>query len=317
MRILALLLVLSGCGNRHDGPSRSDETEAEAPWEEGLAKFAQGKRIVSHSSGTMRVSGAGDVNGDGFDDVLVADSTDTQNGLSVGAVHIFLGGPLGIDRASEMKLIPSAAPAGSLVGMTPSRAGDVNGDGYDDVIVGIPRNDAGAAYVYLGSASGIDPDSEILLTSLEGAENDYFGCSVSGAGDLNGDGYDDVVVGASMVDSRMVDSRGSAYVFLGSVDGVVPSSEIQYVEPDGERRHRFGSSVSGAGDIDGDGFDDVIIGSQHISLVRDGLMSTMAAPLGSNGSRGWAFRRPMGMSSRRSATPLRAPGTSTETAWTM
>ena len=134
-------------------------------------------------------------------------------------------------------------------------AGDTNGDGYDDVIVGAYRYDdiTGRAYVYAGSAVGV---SSTATTTLDGeAVDSCFGYSVAGAGDTNGDGYDDVIVGAMNYDSI----RGRAYVYDGSATGVssTVATTLQGESIDSE----YGRSVSGAGDVDGDGYDDVIIGA--------------------------------------------------------
>jgi hypothetical protein len=93
--------------------------------------------------------------------------------------------------------------ANDYFGTSAASAGDVNGDGYDDVIVGANRNDdgglgAGKAYLYLGSSSGISASASWTATGE--AAGDYFGYSVASAGDVNGDGYDDVIVSAHLND---------------------------------------------------------------------------------------------------------------------
>jgi hypothetical protein len=142
-------------------------------------------------------------------------------------------------------------------GWTVSGAGDVNGDGYDDVIVGAPAETGGAlssgkAYVFSGNGGA-------LLYSLQSPNAEdagYFGSSVSGAGDVNADMYDDVVVGAEIEDGGAVDA-GRAYVFSGDGGGLLYTLESPYPESDGH----FGFSVSGAGDVDGNGHADVMVGA--------------------------------------------------------
>ena len=106
--------------------------------------------------------------------------------------------------------------AGDLFGYSVSRAGDVNGDGYSDIIVGANGNDAGGnnagrAYIYFGGAS-MDNTADVILTGE--AAGDYFGYSVSTAGDVNGDGYSDVIVGAYLNDAGGSDA-GRAYIYFG------------------------------------------------------------------------------------------------------
>ena len=155
----------------------------------------------------------------------------------------------------------SSAPTSNLLGTTTSsyfgasvsRAGDVNGDGYDDVIVGAYgySSNAGRAYVYHGASGGV---STSVTTTLSGpASESYFGASVSDAGDLNQDGYGDVVVGAYGYSS----SAGVVTTYSGANSGI--SSTVTDTLS-GETSAAFGRSVSGAGDVDGDGWDDVLVG---------------------------------------------------------
>ena len=139
----------------------------------------------------------------------------------------------------------------SHFGWTVSDAGDVNNDGYDDVIVGAEgyNSSTGRAYIYFGS-SLIDNTADVVLTG-EKKEN-YFGRYLSEAGDVNNDGYDDVIVGAPFFDS----DHGRAYVYFGgspmdnTADVIITSGIPNYL----------GCSVSTAGDVNKDGYDDIIIG---------------------------------------------------------
>jgi hypothetical protein len=200
------------------------------------------------------VSGAGDVNNDGFDDIIIGANRGQPVKDSVGAAYIFLGGP-SMDNIADVNL--SGTAEYDEFGYCVSDAGDVNGDGYDDVIVGAPYNDAGAnnagrAYIYFGGPA-MDDVPDIVLTGV--AADDNFGWSVSGAGDVNNDGYDDVIVGAPSNNAGGADA-GRAYLFLGgpSMDNV---PDVLFTgEAAGDQ---FGSSVTNAGDMNRDGFDDIAI----------------------------------------------------------
>ena len=211
------------------------------------------------------VSGAGDVNGDGYDDLVVGAYYDDDNGQSSGSVYIYYGTSIGVSSNSEDKLTASDGAMNDHFGRSVSGAGDVNGDGYDDVVVGAFGDDdngseTGSVYVYYGTSSGVSSSSEDKLTASDGAARDEFGWSVSGAGDVDGDGYDDVVVGAyGDLDNGY--KSGSVYVYYGTSTGVSSSSEDKLTPSDGVNHDRFGWSVSGAGDVDGDGFDDLVVGA--------------------------------------------------------
>ncbi len=201
----------------------------------------------------LSVSGAGDVNGDGYDDVIVG-----EHGVSslTGKARVYHGSSSGVSTTATTVL--SGLTTRSWFGWSVSDAGDVNGDGYDDVIVGAYNYDSGVgqAYVFSGSSSGV---SSTASTTLSASSSAYFGWSVSGAGDVDSDGYDDVIVG-SYGDASFV---GAAYVYHGSSSGL--SSAASTTLSGETTSNDFGRSVSGAGDIDGDGYDDVIVGADGYS----------------------------------------------------
>jgi hypothetical protein len=135
----------------------------------------------------------------------------------------------------------------------------VNGDGYDDVIIGAHYNDdggnnAGKAYVYLGTASGLS--TTVSWTATGEAAGDYLGASVASAGDVDGDGYGDVIVGAHSNNDGGNDA-GKVYVYLGSASSL--STTVSWTETGEVAIDYLGSSVASAGDVDDDGYGDIIV----------------------------------------------------------
>jgi hypothetical protein len=204
-------------------------------------------------------SGAGDVNGDGYDDVVVGAWWEDPgpSPLDAGRAYVF-DGQMG--NLLHTLVSPNEEYSG-FFGISVSGAGDVDRDGYDDVVVGACREDpevspdwAGRAYVFDGQTG---TPLHTLVSPNEEA-NGWFGYKVSGAGDVNGDGHDDVVVGAHLEDpGSSPGNAGRAYVF----DGQTGNPLCTLVSPNEEQSGRFGSSVSGSGDVDGDGYDDVVVGA--------------------------------------------------------
>ena len=193
------------------------------------------------------VSTAGDVNGDGYADVIVGAPFYNSN---TGRAYIYYGGP-SMDNVADVTMTGEATS--NNFGLSVSTAGDANGDGYGDVIVGADgyNSATGRAYIYDGGPS-MDNVADVTMTGE--ATNNYFGFSVSTAGDVNGDGYADVIVGAPFYNSN----TGRAYIYEGgpSMDNVAD------VTMTGEATNNyFGYSVSTAGDVNGDGYADVIVGA--------------------------------------------------------
>ena len=200
------------------------------------------------------VAGAGDLNGDGYDDLVVSAPGNNAAGSNAGRAYIFRGGA-NMDGAADVVL--TGAKANDTFGRCVVGARDVNGDGYDDVMVGAPANNSkgnysGSAYIFFGGAQ-MDSQADVNFTGS--TTYDWFGSTISGAGDVNGDGYDDVVVG---VTQSIAGGSGRAFVFFGGA----AMDNLADVTLAGEAvRDAFGLSVSGAGDINRDGYDDVVVGA--------------------------------------------------------
>jgi hypothetical protein len=259
------------------------------------------------------VGTAGDVNGDGYTDVIVA-AYQYDNGESdEGRVFVYHGSAAGLSPSPAW--MSESDQAGANLGSSVATAGDVNGDGYSDVIIGAYRydngqSDEGSAYAYLGSAAGL-ATSPAWTTEGDQASA-QFGFSVATAGDLNGDGYADVIVGARWYDNGQAD-EGRAFVYHGSAAGL-SSSPLWTAESD-QAFSEFGTSASTAGDVDGDGYADVIIGAPRF----DNGQTDEGRAYAYRGSPRGSSRHPPGPSraARRapsSGTSSRRRGTSTATA---
>ncbi len=213
------------------------------------------------------MASAGDVNGDGYSDLLV--SCPYYNGAEVliGRVWLYLGSSSGLGSTAAWDKVGALSYA--YFGHSIASAGDVNGDGYDDIIIGAYYLDGGGhgrAYVFLGSATG--PSTQPAWTATGGrAQNDHFGYSVAGAGDVNGDGYGDIIVG-SMGDDNPEEDEGKAFVYLGSPSG--PSPQASWTTDGGQAGAELGWSVASAGDVNGDGYSDVIIGAHRTDHLPGG-----------------------------------------------
>ena len=227
------------------------------------------------------VSAAGDVNGDGVADILIGAHGQDTGGSGAGAAYVVYGRTSGFVRTFDLSDLNGTngfvldGDGSDYAGRSVAAAGDVNGDGVDDVLVG--ANGAGVggtAYVVYGTASGTDARRDLsALTATEGfaitgaSSGDRAGWSVAGLGDVNGDGADDVLVGADSADDGGSNS-GAAYVVFGGagaadVDVADLNGSNGFTLVGSDSSDYAGFSVAAAGDFNGDGHADLVIGARY------------------------------------------------------
>ena len=209
------------------------------------------------------VSSAGDVNGDGYSDVIIGAEEYDNDYTDEGVAFVHYGSGSGLS-AVPNSVLDDGDQDGLYFGYSVACAGDVNGDGYSDVIVGATFYDAtytdqGAAFVYYGGAGGLAAGPGNIISDVDQAAS-YYGLSVASAGDVNGDGYSDVMVGAYLYDDGANNNEGRAYVYFGSVTGLPAVANA--ILDDADQPDAFmGRSLASAGDVNGDGYGDLIVGA--------------------------------------------------------
>jgi hypothetical protein len=237
----------------------------------------------SEDGAGLSVADAGDVDADGYDDLLIGAPINTSSLYRQGAAYLVLGPATGTVDLAVADATLSGELWEDMAGQAVSGAGDVNADGYDDVLVGALHNDSngtdsGAAYLVLGPVRRDMHLTQADAKLIGERAQDYAGYSVSDAGDVDGDGHDDVIVGAPLNGEGGPDA-GAAYLLLGPVTGELElsSADAKLV---GERAgERAGESVAGAGDVNGDGLADMIVGAAY-KVWDEKLRKTYTRPGG-------------------------------------
>jgi hypothetical protein len=229
------------------------------------------------------VASAGDVNGDGFADLIVGAWGADPHGGQSGATYVLFGKGSGFTANVDLSTVNgsngfklSGAAAKDYSGFSVASAGDVNGDGFADIITGAwgASSSAGASYVVFGEASGFA--ANIDLSSLNGTNGfklsgetggDFSGRSVASAGDVNGDGFDDVIVGAPLAYGNGT-LPGVSYVVFGKASGFAANIDLStlngsngFILSGAEAFDQSGWSAASAGDVNGDGLADLIVGA--------------------------------------------------------
>ena len=233
---------------------------------------------------SIKVAGAGDVNGDGLGDLVIGIRSDDQNARpESGSAYVIFGSassaPITLPDLGDRGFRVDGAARGDGVGTSVDGAGDVNGDGLSDVVIGTEGNgnsrEGRSAYVVFGKRS---TDTVLLNAAdlankgvrINGDRPDLPGAAVAGAGDVNRDGYADVLVGAPWADANGRLNSGSVYLIFGRKGHAtvwLDDIAARGMRIDGAAAgDRLGAAVSRAGDVDGDGRSDLLLGAPDTDL---------------------------------------------------
>lgn len=262
----------------HDGERRSVITEWPiADWAEPCPGTQLGGAFG------YSVATAGDVNGDGYSDVVIGAYLFDHGQSDEGVVYVYHGSSSGLPSSYNWYAEPNQEYA--RFGHSVACAGDVDNDGYSDIIIGAPYfdhngyTDEGLTFVYCGSDTGLPDHSSWWTEILQSYA--YFGYSVACAGYVNGDGCSDVIIGAPGAEYQS-SKQGLAYVYEGSIYGLPPSYYWRGELGFGQTDAKIGYSVASAGDVNNDGYSDIIVGAplydngstdEGIAMVYHGSIS--------------------------------------------
>ena len=235
------------------------------------------------------VNGISDWDGDGFHDLVVASQRSDANGTDSGAVHIFLGGASGNLLTSDADITLAGEAAGDRSAVV-AGIGDVDNDGLPDFLVSSNRYDSFAGVVYLVTGNSVSADDTLDNSTavFYGADPaNQFGGGIAGAGDQDGDGIADFMVGVPRDDTTDTDAGGIA-IFLGQsgLSGTFSSADADAFFAGPAINHQAGYGIGAAGDHNGDGYEDVLISSTRDDLGGNasGAVYLLAGPLTADGT---------------------------------
>jgi hypothetical protein len=255
--VLLLLLVSIALGAQAGGGALFA-----APLSPALVEAWTSTGTLNGEEWGAAVAAAGDLDGDGYDDILVGAPKYGPN--REGGAFIYYGGPAGLAKAPGWQTM---GEKGSRYGTAVAGIGDFNCDGYLDIAVGAPEynnadvdsgSGAGAVYVFFGSKSGFATIPEWSVIFQQGGSN--FGFAVTAAGRVNGDDCDDLLVGARRYTNGQ-SNEGAIFLFYGA--NPTPDTTPGWQAEGNQDAAGLGFSVAGIGDVNGDGYDDIAAGAPY------------------------------------------------------
>jgi hypothetical protein len=249
-------------------------------WSVGTSCSEANASIIGKAAGDQfgfSIAGAGDVNADDYNDFLIGAPKNDDSDTQAGKTYLFFGTNEEIWSSGMSCSEANASFEGDTYSIESGHAvagtGDVNGDGFDDFLIGAPRYNAiidneGKIYLFYGNETNTWSNgmnlSEANASFVGEDENDYAGWSVAGAGDVNGDGYDDFLIGAYRYNDSVNQDEGKTYLIFGQESSWLMDMNLENANASfiGEESYDYsGIPLAGGGDINGDGGDDFLIGA--------------------------------------------------------